>query len=58
MIGWITAAPPDRPRRGYAGALCEFSCSHEFAALPQPATGEPCRYATSKGPRIIQEQHA
>jgi tRNA (Thr-GGU) A37 N-methylase len=45
MIGWLTPVPPDRLRRTYAGALGEFPCSHEFAALPQPAAGEPCRQA-------------
>ena len=45
MIGWLAPAPPDRLRRTYAGALGELPCSHEFAALPQPAAAEPCRQA-------------
>jgi hypothetical protein len=41
MIGWLAPAPPDRLRRRYPGARGDLTCSHEFAALPQPAAGEP-----------------
>jgi hypothetical protein len=43
-----TPVPPDRFRRGSAGAFRHISCYDELGVSPVPAAGEPNRWAATR----------